>query len=335
MPWGGASWCAHPKLRDGESFSSWLHRGAQANGIADHSFCRQVLGERATWNRDLDRFANETMLAAAAMATGEQIQGLRRSVIASASGRLFPEHTERGALDWILPLGVRGRKRTWFGQQYCPVCLANESPWLRLHWRFAWSTVCSVHQVVLRDACANCGSPISLHRMSSHPLRGFLCSSCGSRLAGTGQPATQREVKFQRRLERSAAGQSIDWCGAQTAPLEVFGGLRSLVRGLYTSSHGVGLVELMPRSMYRLRPTLDRRGIERWRIEQRRYALRVVRHILLGWPEVFIEAALAHRIYRARFDARVRSPMASWLEGALQALERPVPNLRNRWPAKG
>ncbi|WP_372380085.1 TniQ family protein [Xanthomonas sp. NCPPB 1062] len=334
MTWGGATWCAHPRLHTGESFSSWLHRSAQANGVADHSFCRQVLGERATWNRDLDRFANDVMLDAASRATGEEFERLRCSVIASASGRVFSAHSERGTLDWVLPLGMRGRKRKAFGQQYCPECLAADAPWLHLRWRFAWSIVCSIHGVALRDSCMACGSPISLHRLSSHPLRGFLCSHCGNRLAGKGEKATQREVLFQRRLERALAGHWLDWLGHHAQPLDVFTGLRSLARGIYTNSHGVGLVELMPHAMYRMRPVRNGRCFEHWRIDQRRYAMSVLRHILVDWPERFIDLAKAHCIYRARFDNCARSPQPAWLELALLPLERSIPNLRRRWAAR-
>ncbi|WP_407469806.1 TniQ family protein [Xanthomonas campestris] len=331
MTWGGASWRAHPRLYEGESFSSWLHRSAQANGVGDHSFCRQALGERASWNRDIDRFADSSMLLAASNSTGERIERLQHSVIASVEGRMFKEHRGRGELTWVLPIGIRSRKRKAFGQQYCPVCLSNEKPWLRLKWRFAWMTVCSIHQVVLHDACRRCGSPIILHRISSHPQRGLLCSHCGDRLAGVGLPATQAEVQFQRRLERALDSRWMNWYGVPNAPLEIFNGLRALSRGLYTSSHGVGLVELMPIGMYRARPSQLSLGIEHWRLEHRRYAMSVLRHVLLGWPTTFLEKAVGHRLYRGRFDDCKGSSQPAWLDQVLQRLERSVPNFNNRW----
>lgn len=330
MTWGGATWCAHPRLHTGESFSSWLHRVAQANGVGDHSFCRQVLGGHAAWDRDLDRFVDERMLIAASLATGERLQNLQGSVIAGVAGRMFEEHRVRGELEWVLPLGIRARRRTAFGQQYCPVCLSS-MPWLRLTWRFAWMTVCSTHHVALRDACENCASPITLHRISSNPRRGLLCSHCGDRLAGAGDAAPQAEVRFQRRLERALSGYWLNWYGTPTAPLDVFRGLRSLARGLYTSSHGIGLVELMPLAMYRNRPSPGALGIEHWRIERRRYAMSILRHVLAGWPDSFLDGARVHHLYRARFDDRVRSGQPTWLDRVLQQLERPVPNLTGRW----
>ncbi|WP_080931391.1 TniQ family protein [Xanthomonas arboricola] len=331
MTWGGANWCAHPRIHEGESFSSWLHRSAQANGVGDHSFCRQALGERASWNRDIDRFADTPMLLSAAQAMGEQAERLHNSVIASVEGRMFTEHRSRGELTWVLPVGMRNRKRRAFGQQYCPECLSDSEPWLRLKWRFAWMTVCTIHHVALHDACSRCGSPILLHRMSSHPKRGLLCSHCGERLAGTGQRATQRQVRFQRRLERAVDARWMMWCGVPHRPLEIFTGLRALTRGLYTNSRGVGLVELMPRALYRAKPLRAGLGIEHWRIEQRSYAMEVLRHVLMDWPNAFLRQAREHRLYRGRFDADTRSPQPAWLEAVLQTLERPVTNFHARW----
>ncbi len=330
MEWGGVRWCAHPRLHVGESFSSWLHRSAQANGISDHSFCRQVFGERASWNRDLDRFGGEQLLHSASLATGENLERLRSGVLGIYVGTLFKEFRTAGELHWVLPMGIRGRKRTAFGQQYCPACLGSREPWLRLMWRLAWVTVCSEHQVLLHDCCTNCSAPISLRRLSSHPVRGFVCSVCGYRLAGTGVPARQAEVRFQRRLERALRANTIEWFGQDTASLDIFTGLRALMRGLYTNSHGSGLIELMPSAMFRRRPRSTAMGFEHWRIEKRRYAMGVLRYVLADWPDPLLSQALEHRIYRSRFDDGHGSVQPRWLELGLRRLERPIPNLVDR-----
>lgn len=328
---GRSYWLAHPHIHRGEALSSWLHRFAQANGMADHTFCRHVLGGRAGWNRDLDRFTDDALLQLAASITGESLDRLRLGVLSAAEGVVFPKYRVRGELQWVLPQGVRARKRTAFGQQYCPECLRKEGPWLQLAWRFAWATVCTRHCVWLRDCCGNCGNPITLHRVSSHPLRGLLCSHCGRALAAAGQPAPRAVVSFQRLLERAYTKGVVQWHGNVESSIDVFEGLRAMVRCAPTTRRDVGLVDLMPSYIYRARPANPGMGIEHCRFSERRYFLDVIRRALIGWPDAFVQAASSAGIYRRHFDGRTRVTHPAWLESALVNLERPVANLQLRW----
>jgi len=330
MNWGGGTWCAHPRLQTDEAFSSWLHRGALANGVSDHTYCRHVLGERPSWDRDVDRYADVAMLASAMLATGEPLVRLQKSIMLNAQGRLFATHTTRGLLPWILPLGVRGRRRAAFGQQFCPRCLAEPNAYFRLSWRFAWMTVCRRHGILLQDACSGCASPVSIHRLFPLLARGWVCPVCQRPLADLGQHAKSAAMRFQSRLESAWRVGSTPWLGGKVSALALFGGLRSLCRGLWTPAHSEGLVDLMPLPMRRKRPRRSTQGIEYWRLPVRMFAMDALRRTLEDWPHGFVAAAREHRIYRSHFDDRRSSAQPDWLEMALATLERPHPNLSRR-----
>mgnify|MGYP000392115880 CR=1 FL=1 len=83
----------------------------------------------------------------------------------SYKGILFPYFHDSGILKWLLPLNIFHRKRAGFGQQYCSECLKeDEEPYFRKHWRVAFNTFCSKHQVMHRDRCPECKHPIMFHR---------------------------------------------------------------------------------------------------------------------------------------------------------------------------
>lgn len=325
-----ARWCAHPRLRSGEALSSWLHRFAQANGVADHTFCRQILRERPAWNRDIDRYADASVLESAAAMTGERLDRLKDSVLRAAEGKLFATHTQRGELPWVLPLGIYHRLRRRFGQQFCPRCISEPQPWLRLAWRFAWSTVCTVHGIRLLDRCPTCGAPFMFHRMQLISLLGLRCTVCGSTLAAPRVLATQSVVRFQKRLERAYFRGSVVIGGELISALDLFVGLRSIARALNSRKNSTGLCEMLPKWLREQRPQEHGTGLEHWRSDSRHWAMEALRRCLDLWPDEFVSEAILHRIYRFRFDDSVASPQPAWLEQVLLRLERPVDCLRSR-----
>src|SRR5699024_7518501 len=79
---------------------------------------------------------------------------------------------------WLLALGTRNRARHG-GQQFCPLCLAQDpTPYFRRAWRLAWHVGCSIHEVLLNDACPACQAPIEPHRLTAEDKYLAQCSRC-------------------------------------------------------------------------------------------------------------------------------------------------------------
>lgn len=176
----------HPQPLPDEIFSSWLCRIAAANGMKLHTLEVQIWGrEKQIWTRDIDRSIDEQTLAAVASLCGTTLDAARETCLRSFEGRLFESLNVKGNSNWILPAGVFHRMRRRPHMQYCPLCLATDRvPYYRKQWRTAIVTFCVVHNVMLRDRCPKCQSPVMFHRQEmgdrlATPIHGLSrCSTC-------------------------------------------------------------------------------------------------------------------------------------------------------------
>lgn len=317
-------WCAHPRMKTGESFSSWLHRSAFANGMADHTYCRHLFGPRAVWNRDVDHLAGESMLSIAAMALMEDYGTLFSGTLRALEGILFDNIDHGGHFPWVLSLGVYHRTRRRHGQQFCALCLREGDAWLRLHWRLAWFVCCPQHHCLLRDACPRCDAPLVFHRMSLAVPGRLACHRCGANVLGGDfeRPVSRRVLRFQQRMTR-ALGQRETRIGKERVDAhEYFKGLRVLVRGIYPKRHWTGLKDALPISSKQCAPPKPTMMIEHWRHPARTFAVDVLAQSLDCWPEGFVGKCMRAGIYRARFEPQGRQLHPHWLETALRRIER-------------
>jgi len=316
-------WCAHPRIHSGEAFSSWLHRSAYANGMADHTFCRHLLGDRTLWNRDVDHLASPELLAKASAGTGELYGRLMAGTLNSLDGVFFQLPLRSGHFPWILSLGVYHRLRRRHGQQYCAACL-REAAWAKLEWRYAWAICCTRHACLLHDACPECDAPFNFHRLSLATPGRLQCHACGTNLLQPRDsfPATQRQMRFQQRLMRASMGEPFALGNDRIMPTMLFAGLRVLARGIYSTHNREGLVATMQRTERMCAPRRPPMNIEHWRLKARVFALSALQQTLVDWPRRFIHSARRARIYRCRFDDRYGKPAPAWLEDVLALLER-------------
>jgi hypothetical protein len=155
-------WPSRPAPLAGESLTSWLLRTAQGNGLDAEEFCHAVWPHANLLARDLDKFAPEFVVQTLAQATGTPWPQAWRTTLRSLEGVLFEEVPRVGASPWVLRAGVANRVRRRFGQQWCPLCLAEGPAYYRLTWRLALASTCGRHGVVLADRCHGCGTPANL-----------------------------------------------------------------------------------------------------------------------------------------------------------------------------
>lgn len=217
-------WPVKVEPLDDELFSSWLERTALEYLSAPHSFARIVFGDRAVWNRDIDKSGTFEMASALARPMDVDPDVAVRTLLRSFEGALVEKHNANGNSRWIMPLGVWHRRRRLGGLQFCPLCLASDPvPYFRKCWRLSFVSVCHEHQVYLSDHCDQCGSAVHFHCLV--PTAGSLrrCPFCGFDLARTrtfAAPATRSRDLQRVLLEAAYSG----W-----AKHEAFGCCRSLL----------------------------------------------------------------------------------------------------------
>lgn len=195
----GRIWPAHPKPLPDELLSSWIVRVAQANGIKLQTLCWMLFGnQKSPWNRDIDRSAPHWLISALSEHTGTNYWDIFHTTLATYRTRLYSRRQSSGQLRWILPVNNYGMRHTGFGQQFCPLCLANDAtPYFRKQWRVALFTYCPHHQVLLWNSCPACGLPVMHYRgdfgrelQEARPIHA--CHACGFDF----REAEEREVFF-------------------------------------------------------------------------------------------------------------------------------------------
>lgn len=195
MPWT----LQVPLLAD-ESLSSWLARAALRQGCDPLTLTGSIWPRWRVWTQDIDRGIPSIRLKSLVRASGtspsEFQQAALRSVCEKANGQpLAANHT----WPWLLALGTRNRMRHG-GQQYCPLCLAQDtSPYFRRPWRLAWHVGCPLHGVPLIDACPTCQAPIEPHRLVAEDSHLGQCSRCRLDLRNpVCAPLLQDSLRFQQ-----------------------------------------------------------------------------------------------------------------------------------------
>lgn len=180
-------WPIRYKPLPDELLSCWLVRLAHGHGLKVQTFSNLLFGHRRqVWNRDVDRLGPTWLIEELSSRTGTPLAVAEATCLRTLEGLLFPNFKLSGALPWVLTIGMYHRKRSAYGQQFCPLCLgADEVPYFRRAWRLAFMTVCPNHQVMLHDRCPQCGLPLSFHRAEmgrgglDDALEMTMCHECG------------------------------------------------------------------------------------------------------------------------------------------------------------
>lgn len=234
----------HLKPLPDELLSSWLVRLAHGHSMKLQAFSSLVFGRnKPIWNRDIDKLAPDWMITKLSEASGVSMELVLNSSLRSYEGILYEQHQPNGNTKWLLPLGIYHRTRRDHGLQYCPHCLAEDAvPYFRKRWRLAFSVVCTKHECYLLNACPQCDSALSPHRVDMHGReylpQGALhahCWKCGFALrkATTATVEKYSLVLLQTQLEFAIKHGYVEWCGNPTMHSVVyFEGLRQLIAGI-------------------------------------------------------------------------------------------------------
>ena len=132
-----------PKPQVDESFTSWLIRVANANGIPVGTFCHFLSKHQHFFTRDTDRPTDKQIVCDLARLTGTPISAAAETTIHLLERRVFPMLKPNNVQQMITVLGVYHRTHRKYGQAFCPQCLADEG-YYRLSWRLVFITHCMI-----------------------------------------------------------------------------------------------------------------------------------------------------------------------------------------------
>lgn len=296
-----------PPFKD-ELVTSWIVRNALHYGIKPSSLSTLITANTDAWKGDLDTYISPRHLKSIVMSVNiDESTVYKLSFYGSCD--YFYNQTERTPqVKWVMPLS-RGLKKTQFGLQYCPCCLANDGkrPYFRKHWRLAFMTACPEHSVQLHDQCPNCLNPIDLKRLQKnvedilyHPEDIVHCATCGFDLRTTQYTlasSDELEINHVNYLQSTLGYGSVGNLFFSYSNL-YFEGIRRLLSFLVCSPKGKNLFLLllqafeMQQNCYH---TAMGRNLEpeRLSIDLRRTGLIMIRYLLTDWPESFVTACKA------------------------------------------
>ncbi|WP_448204330.1 TniQ family protein [Azospirillum sp. sgz302134] len=309
-PATGNLWPGRPRLLENESFSSWFARVAAANGLRPADLYRilQPGGDRNP--RDLDRYGDIHLLSTLADKTGISVETLEQATFRRWAGIAFERDDGLVKLDWLPPAG-RERAKRCFGQQVCPLCLAEDTvPFLRLDWRLSFITACPTHKRLLLDRCPACNESFSVLRQNK--FGGVFCWSCGTdvrRFIGDPPPVDPLPTQEELLITLSQGWKTLGSYG----PVYSFTALRILsliVRLIAGGRHAYALREWVANQGSRLAvppETLPRvRDGALLTARARSVIVAMAHYVMEEWPHRFVAAAqevgMSSRDVRKRVD---------------------------------
>lgn len=314
-----------PHPQTDQTISSFLLLLARNQSSTPHELCALVWPEHQFWPRDIDRTANDALIAAVARLTTVSAARLRAMTLRGLVEAMGRTPTSAGIQQGILPVGVYHRMRHLHGQQFCPDCLNLNPPYLRRTWRLEFVSACPVHQRRLLDACPACDAPLIPHRQNS--LLDRRCYKCNGALVGTNPvEASARAMELQRvmlqLIGEGTADELATWATSWTTQAqssELFDGVRRLCRLLKYCADGG---DLHPR-----RPGL------KWdflRVNQREAVLASVSTWVSEWPNPFLSWADENCVSQERISEF--GPWPAWMQVAVSQLCRRPRKKRRRSP---
>lgn len=287
-----------PFLQSDETLGSWLTRIALANGLSPSEFYPVVLPGGRLYRTDLDRLAGGDLIRSMAAYGGVGEAEVADATFRRWAGLLYETDDGRRKLIWLPWVGTTGG-RTAFGQQACPLCLAEDShPYFRMTWRLGFVTACPRHGTLLIDRCPECGAP--LQPLFLPPPNGrdrmIACWSCGADyrrvpMAAVSDPRVIEREEAWRKAAREGWAMLGDY-GPQYS-LAWFSVLWRVYRLLAAGRFAFPLrAWVAEREEHVPRPeNLPMvKEVERLNPRCRQALLSMTHHLIRDWPHVFVRA---------------------------------------------
>jgi hypothetical protein len=311
------SWPRRPTPFEGESFLSWFIRVSQANCVTPNELYRAALPRGHMYFADLDRYWSPDLILGLHEGTQVPVKTMRALTFHKWHGTLIAEDDGRSKLLWLPPIGNRQRIQS-FGQQICPICLAeDETPYLRAIWRVSCLPACSQHNCLLADRCQNCASIIYPGNLVGSGMPISICWHCGFDMRKIA-PYQLNNDKRRTSLANVSTALASGWVKlgpyGSVHPLLYFRLLWRVYRSLATGRFAYPLrdytcskfsLDFQVRAIPALRETDRINPHNRWALMQ------MTHELLDEWPSRFVNACVALGIRgRHLFKDRKIEPFA-------------------------
>ncbi|MBV34391.1 MAG: hypothetical protein CMP47_02875 [Rickettsiales bacterium] len=306
----------HFKPNEDELLSSWVIRLARGNGSNLHSFCRMLWPKKAIWTRDIDKSADRNVVEVLSRKTGTSSSTVEETLLKSYEGIIYEKHNANGVTSFINNIGVYHRTRRLFGQCYCVDCL-KENIYFRKSWRLSFITVCTKHQVLLRDSCYYCKAPLAFHKLPVFDKNILICSVCNKNLLSAKTiRANESVIELTKDIEQCLMAGWMLIGQKQVYSLAFFSGLRHFFR-IFLNNKGIEpFVKLVSDGTNVESTIID---VERSKltpecghIQVRYMVMSLIAEIFKDWPNKFVYYFNKSQAYPANFKRDAYLPY--WLE---------------------
>ncbi len=233
-------WPLFISILPGEAISSWLIRVALAHGCDPLVLTGVLWPKSRFWTTDPDRWIGFEELKILSEYSGINAAEIEGAMLRATAERVCINLRRQSVWPWILALGTRNRKRCG-GWQFCPECLAaDEQPYFRLRWRFAWHTSCSSHNCTLLDSCPHCLAPIMPHLLVAQDSLLSICPICRQKISKSSSAATSVDLlRFQAMADLCVTEKSGNHFDSNISTAEWFGVCRYMVSIVRRASIGI------------------------------------------------------------------------------------------------
>lgn len=304
-------WPGRPRPLPGETVSSWLSRTAWSNGLTPAELYGVATSGAQIHSRDLDRLAERSLLIRLSAATGISADILADAMVTRWAGHLYDAEERHIRLPWLPSVGTE-RTRPSFGQQFCPLCLAEDAaPYFRLGWRLYFVTACRRHRLYLCDRCSGCGEPIQPLK-TIRTKTDLECHKCGTSLMGA-RTGSINDLSTQTMLLTATAQDEVNILGHGPIRQPLFFELalrllRLVAGGSFARSLRTELAENVD-ELSQLGAIPIRADPYQFEPRQRHLLLTLAARMLDDWPRRFHAACEAAGVSRWQLERASRSPM--------------------------
>lgn len=327
-------WIGSPRPSPDQLLSSWICLLAWSQGLKVQQFLFRYWGRESWRVRAMDRTPQEQFLADLSIISAVPVDEIYAMSIHAAMRNVNGSAGDRGSARWLLPARSAGNTRNGYGIQYCSDCLrADRLQYIRRSWRMSWSIACARHQVIMRDACPQCDSPVTTlledsgRAMNFEWPRRLRCRECQLPFDTAQHVATLPEDEpLLQLIAQCDCAATTGWVILGNLPIYCqswFGGVHALCQHLCSEPKVVSVFSTLGIDHAMVQSTQRRFDAS---VPARRLSvLRAVAAVLVDWPYRFREVFGAIR--STRWSIRcVEGVLPQWLDTEIAQL----PNQRRR-----